>query len=86
VSGNSVWGADNSSTCSTCDKGMAHGDLKPSDLLLIEADESYSIHGEVFVIMGEKHNKIVLCNGGRSVCSSCAYMHSSDNTLCLPTV
>ena len=33
------------------EKGMAHGDLNPSNLLLIAVEKSYSIHGEGFVIM-----------------------------------
>lgn len=61
------------------EKGMAHGDLNPSNLLLIEVDKSYSIHGEGFVIMDGKHYKIVLCDGGGSVCGSCVYMHCSDD-------
>ncbi len=38
------------------------GDLNPSNLLLIEVDKSYCIHGEGFVIMGGKHYKRVLCD------------------------
>ena len=49
------------------DKGMAHGDLNPSNILLIELDKSYSIHGEGFVVLGDKHYKIVLCDGGGSI-------------------